>query len=198
MRVRHAITALAALIAIAVAGAASADSLWRRGEEMGANRGLFIDHRASTAGAIVYVLVSETASATSTATTTTGRTSDSTNAAGTGLLNFLPFFSWHNAEHYSGSGTSTRKGTLTGAITARLMEEIAPGTFRIEGTREVAVNSDKQTMRLTGIVRADDITSENTIRSDQVADATISYSGLGPIAKKQKPGILTRLTNWLF
>jgi flagellar L-ring protein precursor FlgH len=198
MNRRNTACAVLALGLAALAGQARADSLWQRGEKAGHISTLYSDHRASTVGAIVYVLVSETSTATSEAKTETDRKSESTNAAGTGLLSFLPFFSWNNAESFAGTGSTTRKGSLTGRITARLVEEVSPGVFRIEGMREVAVNAEKQTMRLTGFVRAEDISSANTIRSDQVADAAISYSGLGPIARKQKPGVLTRLLDWLF
>lgn len=189
---------LALALLCAVATSCHADSIWQRAEAAGHVRSLYGDHRAGQVGDIVYVLVSETSTAVSAAKTETDRSSGSTNSAGGGLLSFLPFFSWNNDESYSGQGTSTRSGTLTGRITARLVEEITPGVFRIEGVREVAVNAERQTMKLTGYVRAVDIGFANSIRSDQVADAEISYSGLGPIAKKQKPGILTRLLNWLF
>lgn len=198
MNSRPRIAAGIVLCLAALVSQANADSLWARAERSGAVRTLYSDHRADMVGAIVYVLVAETATATSEAETETDRKSTGNNAAGTGLLNFLPFFSWNNGESYSGGGSSTRKGSLTGRITARLIEEVSPGVFRIEGTREVAVNAERQTMRLTGFVRAEDISSANTIRSDQVADAAISYAGLGPIARKTKPGILTRLVDWLF
>lgn len=198
MKRHYTVLATLGLSLAALASQARADSLWQRAEESGTVRTLFIDHRASEVGSILYVLVTESATATSEAKTETSTKSTDTNQAGTGLLNFLPFFSWGNSGSYSGGGSSTRKGSLTGRITARLIEEVAPGVFRIEGTREVAVNQERQTMRLTGFVRAEDISSANTIRSDQVADATISYSGLGPIARTQKPGILTRLIDFLF
>lgn len=192
--------AFCALLALALVATVQADSIWQRahGGSSGTGRSLFSDPRATGVGDIVYVLVSEVTTATSTATTTTDRESESSNASGTGLLSFLPFFSWNNDESYRGEGASSRQGALTGRLTARLMEEIAPGVYRIEGAREVAVNEDKQTMHLSGTIRAIDISPTNTIQSDQIADAVISYSGVGPIARKQKPGILTRLVDWLF
>jgi flagellar L-ring protein precursor FlgH len=188
---------VAVLVACVLVTGASADSLWLRAEESGTARSIFADDRAASVGDIVYVLITETTTATSAATTEMNRDSSSSGLAG-GLLSFLPFFSWDNQEDYESGGTTVRQGALTGRMTARLVEEVAPGVYRIEGTREVSVNEENQRMILTGLVRVSDITSANTIRSDQVADAAISYSGIGPIAKKNKPGLLTRLVNFLF
>jgi len=198
---RRALGPIVCVALLLCACSVGADSIWQRAHgaaSSGFGRSLFSDPRAAGVGDIVYVLVSEVTTATSTATTETDRESESDSASGTGLLSFLPFFSWNNDESYKGSGTSNRQGTLTGRLTARLVEEIAPGVYRIEGTREVAVNEEKQTMHLTGTIRAIDISPTNTIQSDQIAAAVISYSGVGPIARRQKPGILTRLVDWLF
>jgi flagellar L-ring protein precursor FlgH len=179
-------------------GAAQADSIWLKAKAGGLTRSLYASNRASRVGDVVYITVAETTTATSTANTDVSRTSASTSGNGGGLLSFLPFFSWSNDEGYKSDGTTVRKGSLTGRMTARLMEEVSPGVFRIEGTREVGVNSETQKMVLSGIIRATDIGPDNTIRSDRVADASICYTGIGPIAKKQKPGVLSRLFNWLF
>jgi flagellar L-ring protein precursor FlgH len=200
IRCRHGVcVGLATFLALLImAGAADADSLWIRAEKKGLVRSLYSDSRAYRVGDVVYISVLETTTATNSAETGTNRTSSTTNDAGTGLLSFLPFFTWKNNEQFKSDGSTVRKGGLTGRMTARLIEEITPGVFRIEGTREVAVNSETQKMTLSGIIRACDIAADNSVRSDQVADASIHYSGVGPVAAKQKPGILTRLFNWLF
>jgi len=186
-----------AVLALAV-GTAQADSIWLKAKQSGLTRSLYATNKASRVGDVVYVTVSETTTATSAANTDISRTSDSTSGNGGGLLSFLPFFSWSNDEGYKSDGTTVRKGSLMGRMTARLVEEVAPGVFRVEGSREVGVNNETQKMILSGIIRVTDIGPDNTIRSDQVADASICYTGVGPIAKKQKPGVLTRLFNWLF
>ena len=77
------------------------------------------------------------------------------------------------------------------------MEVFPNGDLRIQGRRQVKVNSETQTMTITGIVRRIDLDTQNTVLSSAVADANITYTGLGVVDDVQTPGWATRIFNWL-
>ena len=62
-------------------------------------------------------------------------------------------------------------------------------------SREITVNYEKQLIKLTGIIRPDDIDSNNVILSTYISDAKIIYSGSGVIQKPQKTGLLGNVIN---
>jgi flagellar L-ring protein precursor FlgH len=74
------------------------------------------------------------------------------------------------------------------------------GNLLINGKREIKVNNEAQYIALSGIVRPEDITSTNEVSSTYVADAQIYYSGVGPVADKQKPGWMGKVVDhvWPF
>jgi len=179
-----------------------AGSLWR---EDGALSKLFMDHKARAAGDIVTISIVESSSASKSATTQTGRKS----SVSGGLENFFnmekrfpgshPFFNPFSSvkggleSAFDGSGTTTRSGKLTAYITARVTEVLPNGNLRIAGFREVTVNNEKQFMNLTGIIRPEDISSDNVILSTYISDARIAYRGVGIISDRQRPGWLARI-----
>jgi flagellar L-ring protein precursor FlgH len=98
---------------------------------------------------------------------------------------------------FEGKGTTNREGTLTGTISSIVTEVLPNGDLRIEGRREVTVNSEKQLMTIAGIVRRVDVNTKNTVLSSAIADAKIEYSGLGVLGDIQRPGWLVRLLDWI-
>ena len=101
---------------------------------------------------------------------------------------------------FDGSGTTQRSGDLTAFITTKVIEVLPNGNLKIEGTREVKVNNEKQLIILSGIIRPRDISPGNIILSTYVADAKIEYSGSGVIHDRQRPGWMTRIIDivWPF
>ena len=72
------------------------------------------------------------------------------------------------------------------------------GDLVIQGSRVVGISKDKETLTLTGVVRARDINPDNTIESYKIADAEINYSGKGNASTAARPGLVSRLVSWLF
>jgi flagellar L-ring protein precursor FlgH len=60
------------------------------------------------------------------------------------------------------------------------------------------INGEEQEIVISGLIRSRDVTPDNTVLSTFVADAEIAFVGTGVVADKNKPGIITRLLNWLF
>ena len=72
------------------------------------------------------------------------------------------------------------------------------GDLVIEGTRIIGISNDKEILTLTGVVRAKDISADNSIDSYLIADAEISYTGKGVATTGSRPGFFTRILSWLF
>ena len=68
----------------------------------------------------------------------------------------------------------------------------------IEGQRQITVNGEQQTLIIKGMVREQDVSANNTVMSTSLANAEISYQGKGMISRQQKPGLLSRLIDWVW
>lgn len=99
---------------------------------------------------------------------------------------------------FGGKGATSRTGTLTGTISVIVTEVLPNGDLRIEGRREVTVNSEKQLMTIAGVVRRVDVDTKNTVLSSAIADAKIEYAGLGVLDDVQRPGWLVRILDWIY
>ena len=168
------------------------------------------DGKARRIGDIVTIIVTETASASKQAATATGRSSK-ISAGIPNLLgleeskiitsNFADLSKLLNASassSFDGSGSTSRKETLTATISAKVIDLLPNGNLKIEGRRNVKVNYEDQIVTVKGTIRQRDITAENTINSIYVADAQISYSGEGIISDRQKPGWLMNVLDKLW
>lgn len=165
---------------------------------------MFSDEKAKNVGDIVTILISENATASKQATTSTGR--DTTMSAGipnlfgleaSGLtddsnLDFGNALNTNFSSNFDGTGTTTRRGTLTAALSAQVIDRYPNGNMKIRGGKEVMVNNEVQIIYLTGIIRTVDITAANTIPSTKILNARITYTGQGSLGDKQKPGWLMR------
>jgi len=158
----------------------------------------YSEHKARKVGDIITINISESASATQDATTTNSENSNNNASAGTGFMSFLPLGASKTNTGYTGSGKTTRSNKFTTTITARIIEVVGEGIFKIEGKRDLNLNNEMETIIVNGIVRDQDITRDNQIDSAKIADAKIKYSGRGVVADSQKPGILTRLLQAIF
>lgn len=174
---------------------ASAQGLYNQGLT------LFSDHRAHGVGDIITIEIVEVAQASNEASTELKNDqANEISASGSGPLDFIPLtgLSSEIKNDYSGEGKTSRKGNLKAKITARITNILPNGNFLIEGTRIVDVNGEKQTTVLTGVIRPQDITPQNTVYSFNIADAQITYTGRGSVQSAQKPGILARIFQWIF
>lgn len=185
-------------------------SLW---SQRGQGRFLFADHKARMVGDLITIHIVESSSASNQATTGTeskgdidlGVTSFLGSRMDFNLNNFWgvdqgfnPSIKASKKNTFDGKGTTTRKGTFSATLAARVIEVIPNGNLRIKGRREVTVNEERQVLVLTGIIRSEDISRENVVLSTGIADAEISFTGLGVISDKQHPGWLTRILDWVW
>jgi len=186
----------------------SEGSLWT---DAGSTK-LFGDMRASQIGDLVTVRISEKPTGELSAKTETSR--DSSMEAGIDdLLGYMKALEGKNSRldrkslfkanfkpSFIGEGRNNREGELEAYVTARVVQVLPNGNLRISGKQEIRVNNETQYITLSGIIRPEDIDTNNEIQSAYVADARIAYSGKGVIADKQRPGWLMRVVDnaWPF
>ncbi|MCE7616813.1 flagellar basal body L-ring protein FlgH, partial [Vibrio fluvialis] len=94
-----------------------------------------------------------------------------------------------------GSASSSQGNKLEGAITVTVSEVLPNGVIRIRGEKWIRLNQGDEFIRLTGIVRVDDISRNNQVSSQRIGDARITYSGRGALADSNASGWLTQFFN---
>jgi flagellar L-ring protein precursor FlgH len=155
----------------------------------------FADRRAHEVGDMVTVLITEVSSVEATARTSTAK-SESARAALTHRDIDLHGASVDFDSDFSGGGQIERSGKLLAklAVTVSGIDDV--GNLIVQGEQEIRVNNERQRIRLEGRVRPEDIGPDNTIPSWRVSGAHIEFTGKGLLARKQAPGLLTRILSW--
>ena len=100
--------------------------------------------------------------------------------------------SWDSSREASGSGQAGQSNSLSGSITVTVAEVLPNGILSVRGEKWLTLNTGDELVRISGLVRADDIATDNTVPSMRVADARITYSGTGAFANASQPGWLSR------
>jgi flagellar L-ring protein precursor FlgH len=169
---------------------------------------LFSDNKACYVNDIVTIVVDESSSGENKASTNTSK--DTKTSAGisallgidTSILKANPNMGGQisiggtSVNALKGAGDTSRGGRLQARVAARVVAIMDNGLLMIEGRRQLTLNEEDQYIVLTGLIRPDDITSDNLILSSLIADARIVYTGTGVIHDKQRPGWLTRIVDW--
>ena len=166
-------------------------SLWRPG-----SRAFFRDQRASQVGDLLTVLVDITDNADFENDTTASRTGSEAMAipnlfgikskivaAVTGANSL----GTNSANSNVGAGSIKRNETVTLRLAGIITQVLPNGNFVVDARQEVRVNDELRVLQVSGIVRPQDIASDNTITHDRMAEARISYGGKGQLTDLQTP-----------
>ena len=100
--------------------------------------------------------------------------------------------SWNSQRDATGSGQAGQSNSLSGSVTVTVAEVLPNGILAVRGEKWMTLNTGDELMRISGLVRADDISTDNTVSSTRVADARITYSGTGAFADASQPGWMSR------
>ena len=181
------------------------NSLWRSG-----SRAFFKDQRAAQVGDILTVLVSIADAAVLDNGTTGTRTG--TETAGIpnllGLETQLPkiisralstgsLVSTNSTNSNVSTGTIKRDETVTLRLAGVVTQVLPNGNLVVSARQEVRVNSELRELQVNGVVRPQDIASDNTVTHDRLAEARISYGGRGTLTQLQQPRIGQQLLDIL-
>src|SRR5690606_9115671 len=96
---------------------------------------------------------------------------------------------------FRGSAKSSQQNTLRGSIAVTVHRVLPNGVLEVKGEKWLRLNQGDEFIRLTGLVRLDDIDSYNRVSSQNVANARISYAGRGALSDANSAGWLTRFFN---
>lgn len=102
------------------------------------------------------------------------------------------------SNEFTGEGMTSRRGSFTGVITCRVIGVLPNGILHIRGRRSVVVNHEAQYVTLEGLVRREDLTIENSVLSNSIAEMRLSYDGMGVLDDKQRPGFMARVLDWVY
>lgn len=156
---------------------------------------LFEDRTARRIGDLITVILEEETEASKDATTSVNK--------GSSLGFGVPQIGTHTIpglgatvsadRDFSGSGASDQSNELTGMLTAFVVDRMSNGNLVIQGQKKLTLNRGDEYVTITGVVRPDDIRTDNSVSSTRVANARISYTGRGELADSNAMGWLTRV-----
>ena len=151
--------------------------------------------RASQVGDLLTVILVERTQATKSNSAKTDR------AGGIGLTpptsGPLSFFSpsdvkFSGDQSFTGKGAAEQSNALNGELSVTVVAVRPNGTMLVRGEKLLTLNRGDETVQLTGIVRAADISPDNRVVSTRIADARIAYTGKGEIARASRQGWMQR------
>ena len=99
---------------------------------------------------------------------------------------------------YSGTGTIEREEEVSVRLAAIVTQILPNGNMAIHGRQEVGVNFEKRILQINGVIRPEDISVDNTIAYDQIAEARIAYGGEGDLTDVQQPRYGQQLYDIIF
>ena len=168
------------------------------------NNGLYTDTRAHKVGDLISVQLDERTSASKNAGTTLGKS----NSIGFGALavggrpvtinGYDTSASLSNTSDFEGNSDASQSNSLTGNISVSVVKVLANGNLVVRGEKWLMLNNGNEYIRVTGIVRSEDVSSDNTVSSQRIANARIQYGGTGDFADTQERGFISRFFNSAF
>jgi flagellar L-ring protein FlgH len=176
-------------------------AIYQAGQEMV----LFADLKARRVGDVLTIVLNESTNASKSAIT---KTTKASSVVDTGPSIFgksittkgVPILDTNmsGANSFDGEGSSSQGNSLVGSLTVTVTEVQANGNLVVQGDKSLKLNQGDEFIHISGVVRPADVSTNNTVTSDKIADAHISYSGKGVIDNSNRMGWLTRFFNSVF
>lgn len=152
--------------------------------------------RAASVGDIITILLVERTQASKSTSANTDRTgSIGLNPPSTGP--FSKLFSASDvgasgSQGFKGKGDAAQSNALSGEITVTVAKVLGNGTMLVRGQKQLTLNRGDEYVQISGLVRQADVGPDNRVLSTRVADARITYTGKGEIARASRQGWLSR------
>jgi flagellar L-ring protein precursor FlgH len=177
-------------------------SIWQA--EARADNSMVSDVKARSRGDIVTILVVEKVDAKRARNTSTSRAESGDGSVdqivypNVGTLNGQkPKISFSSKRSFAGGGSVTDSGTVSATVAAQVVDVMPNGNLILSGAKEVTVSGEVQVVTLTGIARPQDITTDNTVLSTNLAEARVHITGSGPLNDAQRRTMVGRLLDWV-
>ncbi|RYZ98903.1 MAG: flagellar basal body L-ring protein FlgH [Moraxellaceae bacterium] len=164
---------------------------------------LFGDRKAHFVGDIITITLSESTVSKKSANVSVKKDSSQVFNGGAGTLlgtnptlgNLSLDTNIAQNRKFGGNSGADQSNSLQGNITVTVAEVMPNGNLIVRGEKWITLNSGDEFIRISGIVRPDDVAPDNTILSTRLANAKISYSGTGSLAESQNMGWLSKFFN---
>jgi flagellar L-ring protein precursor FlgH len=164
---------------------------------------LFEDNKAFRIGDVLSVTLKESTNASKSAETSTEKDDEVEisaaaifGSAGPKVNGNLVLNSAFDAERdFSGKGDSSQSNSLTGEIAVTVVNVLPSGSLVVRGEKIIGLNQGSEFIRISGLVRPQDISTDNTVVSTKLANSRIFYGGGGTIAESNTQGWLSRFFN---
>jgi len=160
---------------------------------------IYSDSKAHRVGDIISVILSESTQAQKNAKTELKKQNDATLDPITGFggipINFKGDaiqFGLNQSSNFKGDSKANQGNSLSGNISVHVLRVLPNGNLMIRGEKWMTLNNGDEYIRLTGIIRSKDISSENTVMSHKIANARIQYAGTGTFADVNEQGWLSK------
>jgi len=158
---------------------------------------LYSDRKASQVGDLITILLNESTNASKNSDTEIKKQDSKTLAptisARVPSWNGNPIsFDIDSNKQFKAEADSAQANSLNGTITVTVAQVLPNGNLFIKGEKWLTLNQGNEFIRIAGIIRPEDISTENTIASTKVANARISYSGTGDLDESNKMGWLSK------
>lgn len=166
---------------------------------------LFTDGKAARVGDLITVVLQERTSSSKSSNIEVTKDNEVTIAPNVGagtILGSVPSLgefglstSLTGEREFTGEAEADQSNRLSGNITVTVVDVYPNGTLVIRGEKWMTLNRGSEFIRISGLVRPDDISPENNVVSTKIANARITYSATGEMADSQKMGWLGRFFN---
>jgi flagellar L-ring protein precursor FlgH len=173
-------------------------AIYQAGQQME----LFADLKARRVGDILTIKLNESTAASKNAVTKTTKATTVADSAPTIFgqsmtIRGRPILSTtlNGANAFDGEGASTQSNSLAGSLTVTVTDVQANGNLVVQGDKTLKLNQGDEYVHIAGVIRPADIATDNTVTSDKIADAHISYSGKGVTDSSNRMGWLARFFN---
>ena len=170
--------------------------------QAGSGLELFADLKARHVGDLLTIKLTESTNATKNAVTKTSKTTSLVNTGPTVFghtptVGGVPILNaaLDGKNSFDGEGSSTQSNSLAGSLTVTVIDVQPNGNLLVQGEKSLKLNQGDEYVRIAGVVRPADIATDNTVTSDKIADARISYSGKGALSSANRMGWLARFFN---